>query len=100
MSREIVLNKFGNGPKFLKGLKDSGAISSTLMAFYLSTDSNTQSYVELGGYTASIIRSGESLHDVPLTDSFYWLGNVDGFRIGTSEKLNDGTVMGYYLDTA
>lgn len=98
MSREISMSAFGNGPKFLKSLKTAGAISSTLQAWYLSQDSSTQSYVQIGGYTTDIIRSGESLQEFDLDDSFYWLGNVEGFRIGTSEKFTDGTVSGYYTD--
>lgn len=90
------MSSFGNGPKFLKGLKDAGAITSTLQAWYLSNDDTTQSYVELGGYTTTIIRSGETLQQFPLEDSFYWLGKVEGFRVGTTETLADSTVMGYY----
>eukprot|EP00347_Sterkiella_histriomuscorum_P018543 403345111 len=100
MSREIVLDRFGNGPKFLKSLKDAGAISSTIQGWYLSNSNDTQSYVELGGYTTSIIRSGETLQEFDLTTSFYWLGSVQGFRVGSTEKLSDGTVMGYYTDSA
>lgn len=100
MSRQYVSSNIANGQKFVQGLKDSGAISSTLMAFYLSSDTNTQSYVELGGYTTTIIRSGESLQAVPLNASFYWLGSVDGFRVGTTEVLSGGTVMGYYTDVS
>jgi hypothetical protein len=45
MARENTETYISNGPKFLKGLKDAGKIPSTLMAFYLSADNTTQSFV-------------------------------------------------------
>ena len=95
MAREIASTSFSNGPKFMKTLKDAGEISNTLSAWYLSADSNTQSYVELGGYSTSIIRSGAAIEDFALFDSFFWSVYCEGFRIGSSDTLSDGTVSAY-----
>jgi hypothetical protein len=99
MARENTMTAFGNGKKFLKGMKDAGSISSTLMGWYLSVDNNTQSVVQIGGYSSSYIKSGATLVDFTLNSgNFFWEFNLSGFRVGTSNTFSDGTTSAFYTD--
>lgn len=95
MARENTLTSFSNGPKFLKGLKDAGSISSTVQAWYLSSDNSTQSFVQIGGYTTDYIKSGSSLVSISLVTDFFWQSVLTGFGVGTSGSFS-GSSSGAY----
>ncbi|CDW82048.1 asp domain containing protein [Stylonychia lemnae] len=72
-----------------------GVISSKIFSFYLSSDSSSISSVEIGGYNPLMIRSGESLVDIPLVKDYFWKSYIEGFRYGETEKSASNEIRAY-----
>ena len=51
----------------------------------------------IGGYNAAKIKAGATIHYIPLVNSFYWLLQFQGFRVGTSNTFNDNTTSAYLI---
>jgi hypothetical protein len=46
-----------------------------------------QSFVEIGGYSTTVMSNPALLTYVPMTPHFFWLAQVEAFRIGTVDIL-------------
>ena len=82
---------------FMTLLQQNGVIQSQIQAYYLQSTGST---LEIGGYSQSKIKNGQSLVYFTLssTDNF-WSTKIEGFRYGTSEKLSDGVTVSAYSTT-
>lgn len=48
-----------------------------------------ESYVEIGTYSVSNMRDPSNLVWLTLVPSFFWIANVNGFKIGSSGTYSD-----------
>jgi hypothetical protein len=62
-------------------LKNQGAITNNVFGFYMATFTE-QSSVDIGGFDSSKFKAGLSPTYLPIDNSFFWIINVNGFRIG------------------
>ena len=95
MSRDNLLYK--NGPILYDYLYKAGTITDNIFAFYLG-DANTvgdDSYCELGGYTTTKFKSGESITYFPAVTHFFWILEIEGYRFGESDTFSDGTYSSF-----
>lgn len=97
MARESTESGYSNGPKFLKGLQSSGAITNTLQAWYLALNQNSDSFVQIGGYTTDIVKSGYSLIDFKLKKDYFWTVTAPGFGIAKSAEFSETTSKVYQV---
>ena len=96
MEKGLVSSSVGSTNYCLtKVLLNAGLIQSEIFAFYLDS-SQASSTLEIGGYTTTNFRNGESLVYISLNNYYnYWAGDIEGFRVGTSNTFIDGTVSAY-----
>jgi hypothetical protein len=90
MARNYKVGTFTPGPILHDYLYDAGEISAKILAFYLGSVTDT-SYCEIGGYTTTKFKAGQSIKWFTITDHFFWRLKIEGFRFGTSDTFADGS---------
>jgi len=72
-------------------LVQQNVIKDSTFSFYLTSDtSETESFIDLGGYVQENIRKGEKITWFTMLPNFYWVAaSVTGVRFDeTAYKLN------------
>lgn len=94
MARPFNVGNYVPGPIMHDYLFKASEISSRFLTFFMS-DLTDNSYCEIGGYTTTIFKQGSSIEWFPIEDHFFWMLNIEGFRIGTSDTFADGSTAAW-----
>lgn len=81
----------------MAALKSAGEVTENIFGFLLTLGTQ-QSYIDLGGYSTSAMRTPSDLRWIACsTDEFFWEIPFTGFRYSSSDTLpSDSTITSAY----
>ena len=74
---------YQTGPLLVDQLASSGKIKARIFAFYLATNTEAQSFVQIGEYSTQYMRDRSSLIWMGIPSGYFWSVQITGFRVGS-----------------